>query len=129
MNKINFFVMSVLFVMLLTGCTSRQVLNISEEPVPSFKSLSNEQVKGAIAKACTRRRWLVESATENEVIASIVVRGRHKAKISIPFTTQKFNINYVSSEGLNAKKGKIHRNYNRWVNNLRRTINQELGRL
>ena len=116
-------------VLLFTGCTSSKVMNVDQERIINFKELSNEQVKNAISKACTRRRWRVESATSNEVVASIVVRGRHKAKVSIPFTTKDFSINYLESEGLNAKKGKIHRNYNRWVNNLRRTINQELSRL
>lgn len=42
----------------------------------------------------------------------------HKARIQIDYTEKFYAITYLESENLLYKEGKIHRNYNRWINNL-----------
>jgi hypothetical protein len=52
-----------------------------------------------------------------------VIKGRlqsrdHSVDVRIPYTATSYSINYESSMNLKAADGKIHKNYNRWVNNL-----------
>ncbi|MBD9413009.1 hypothetical protein IB234_00440 [Pseudomonas sp. PDM16] len=61
------------------------------------------------------------------VYASINVRQRHHASIVVEYSPFDIQIRYRSSQGLEYKNGKIHRNYNRWVNSLRADIQHRLN--
>lgn len=45
----------------------------------------------------------------------------------IPYDTKFYSILYVKSENLDEDDGKIHRNYNRWINNLNVDIQRQLA--
>lgn len=63
------------------------------------------------------------------VISGEIQVRKHHATINIPYNTQSYSINYVSSLNLDdSGSGKIHRNYNRWVNGLNQAIQIELNR-
>ena len=47
--------------------------------------------------------------------------------MSIPYTATSYSINYENSLNLKAADGKIHKNYNRWVNNLDHDIQLNLS--
>lgn len=112
-----------LFALLLAGCTSKPVLN----PQESFSTSQSEaEVHAAVLRGLKKRGWSVTAERAQLVQAKIVVRGRHGAEIDIPYSASNFSINYRNSFGMDYNNGKIHRNYNRWVNNLRATILQEL---
>jgi hypothetical protein len=53
----------------------------------------------------------------------------HTAVVDIPYGAAKYSILYRSSEDLQAADGKIHRNYNGWVQILDRQIRSEISRL
>ncbi|WP_194756889.1 hypothetical protein [Aliidiomarina indica] len=76
--------------------------------------------------AATMRGWLVEEATDTQIIASIIVRT-HKARVVIPYSETQYSIVYDSSDNLRQRANMIHRNYNRWVyyldNDIRRQFN------
>jgi hypothetical protein len=48
--------------------------------------------------------------------------------VEIPYSASKYSIVYKSSENLDEADGKIHRNYNGWVQNLDRAIRTEIAR-
>jgi hypothetical protein len=52
---------------------------------------------------------------------------RHHAEVDIPYSPTEFQIVYRSSWGLDYKDGKIHGNYNRWINRLRDNVLKELS--
>nr|WP_256834309.1 hypothetical protein [Pseudomonas oleovorans] len=52
----------------------------------------------------------------------------HQAEITIPYSASSYSIRYRDSQNLGYKNGKIHRNYNKWIHNLDRSIQQELNR-
>lgn len=91
--------------------------------------LSMDEVREAIVAGCQVKGWSPVLVEEGRFEASIQVRS-HTAKIEIPFTQQAYSIRYLSSVNLdyNAKKQKIHRNYNKWVKLLSRAIQEELGK-
>lgn len=112
--------------LLLGACTSKPIYN-PEEHFSSQMEISDNQMQRAIITALNDRQWNVQSVQPGTVKAAITVRGRHRAEIDIPYSPTSFQIVYRSSWGLDYKDGKIHRNYNRWVNRLRDNILKELN--
>ncbi len=116
---------SLLLALLLVGCGRVQpVMNVEDTPVGY--NLQSKQVKMAIMQAATNRGWIVEEVSPTELNAKIHVRA-HYAEIKIPFNDKFYSIIYLNSENLKENGGKIHRNYNRWINNLNVDIKRQLA--
>ena len=99
------------------GCTSKPVLN-TQHDLPAGAQVSEEQVKQVIVTALQKREWTVQRLSPQLVQAEITVRNQYYAAIDIRYTRNSYAITYRDSRELGYKDGKIHRNYNRWVNNL-----------
>ena len=111
---------------------AKPINNLKNQTVPirlDGSQYSLEQIQTAIIEACAARGWQPIVDKEGEISATINVRGKHYAKISIPFTATSYSILYVDSNNLdyNAKKQKIHRNYNNWVVKLSGTIDKQIS--
>ena len=118
---------SVLLTLLLVGCGRVQpVMNVEDTPVAY--DLQNKQVKAAIVQSATNRGWTIEETSPGVLIAKINVRS-HFAEVKIPYSNKYYSIIYLNSVNLKASDGKIHRNYNRWVNNLNVDIQRALALL
>ncbi|WP_295891987.1 hypothetical protein [uncultured Vibrio sp.] len=116
---------SLILTLLLVGCGRVQpVMNVEDRPVAY--NLTSEQVKSAIVDSAMNRGWVVQDVTAESLSASITVRS-HTAKVSIQYSEKYYSITYVSSTNLKASDGKIHRNYNRWINNLDVDIQKKLS--
>ena len=120
----------VLFIALalfgLAACTSKPLLQ-PEAKLPAEREFSQVQLQQAIVSALEARRWQVERVEPTQIQASINVRQKHLARVSIDYSPFGFQIRYRDSQGLEYEDGKIHRNYNRWVNSLRAEILQRLN--
>jgi hypothetical protein len=75
-------------------------------------------MKTVIVNALQKREWNVQRLSPQLVQAEITVRNQYYAAIDIRYTRNSYAITYRDSRELGYKDGKIHRNYNRWVNNL-----------
>ncbi|GAK23649.1 LOW QUALITY PROTEIN: hypothetical protein JCM19052_4289 [Vibrio sp. JCM 19052] len=118
---------SLLLTLLLVGCGRVQpVMNVEDTPVAY--DLQNKQVKAAIVQSATNRGWTIEETSQGLLIAKINVRS-HFAEVEIPYSNKYYSIIYLNSVNLKASDGKIHRNYNRWVNNLNVDIQRALALL
>ncbi|MCO7513237.1 hypothetical protein NJF44_00195 [Pseudomonas guariconensis] len=112
----------------LTGCTSKPVMNPAEQ-LAANHGYSQAQVQLAILKAIADRGWTARNVGPNLIQADITVRNTFFAAVDIHYSTSQFRIAYRDSRELGYKNGKIHRNYNRWVYNLDRSILRELNLL
>lgn len=117
----------------LTGCkTMEPVSNITNAPyTASYESarvLTLSDYERAIVRAGAGRGWQMVSAGPGLLRGDITVRGRHSASIEIPFTTDTYSINYISSNGLDYDSGvgTIHPNYNQWIRVLDSDIQKEI---
>lgn len=110
----------------LVGCTSKPVLNPAEQLTAS-QPYSQSQVQQAILKAIAERGWTARAVGPAVIKADITVRNTFFAAVDIHYSTSQFRIAYRDSRELGYKDGKIHRNYNRWVYNLDRSIVRELN--
>jgi hypothetical protein len=111
--------------MLVTGCAgTAPVKNVSQNIAGSH---SNAQVRQAILSAGLNRGWIMNPTADGVIDGKILLRG-HSADIRITYNTNSYQINYITSGNMDAKDGKIHPNYNRWVANLDKDIQLELAR-
>ncbi|WLI07180.1 hypothetical protein PSH66_02275 [Pseudomonas sp. FP597] len=99
------------------GCTSKPVLN-TQHDLQADTQVSEEKMKQVIVNALQKREWTVQRLSPQLVQAEITVRNQYYAAIDIRYTRSSYAITYRDSRALGYKDGKIHRNYNRWVNNL-----------
>mgnify|MGYP000182553789 CR=1 FL=1 len=110
--------------LLLAACKTAPVLNVNNEPVSKVSGQSNltlEQVEKVIVGAAIKRGLKPRIVNPGLVEARLDLR-QHTAIINIAFTPSAYSINYVDSQNLHYDNGKIHRNYNNWINGLSRDI-------
>lgn len=99
--------------------------------VPSGKKLEANQVQQAIGAACAANGWTITPTGDNQLTATLLVRGKHTAIVDISWAAEAYSIRYKSSINLNYKERDgvqmIHPFYNKWVAALRDGINRELA--
>ncbi len=121
-----FFLVSLLF-----GCVGRyQAPNNITTPV---NGLTKAQVKQAILDNGTKGKaafgtWKMVVLNSNTIRGHLFNR-KFEIVVDIPYSATGYSINYVSvNPNLQGSNGKVHRNYNRWVNNLDVKIRESLFR-
>ena len=115
---------------LLAACQPMAIYNVADAPVttPSGKAPSATQVRSAIITAGTSLGWSIKDAGAGKLEGTLRLR-EHTAVVDIPYSAARYSITYKSSENLQAADGKIHKNYNGWVQNLDRAIRTEISRI
>jgi len=124
MKKIVQLLTAIAVVGTLAGCARTASIHNINTPVSAGHSQA--QVRAAILKAGQQRQWIMTDAGPG------VIKGRmqsrdHTAEIRINYSANSYSINYENSMNLKASDGKIHKNYNRWVNNLDKDIQLNLS--
>lgn len=114
-------------VLALSACGTVPIMNVAEAPAVSAsgKNLSKEQVRAAILRAGSGLGWQMRDDGPNTLVGSLMLR-KHTAVVAIPYSDRTYGIQYRSSENLDESGGKIHKNYNGWIQNLTRSINAQL---
>ena len=107
-------------------------------PRADGKPLTEQQVRQGIMRAVETHKaergypWKIESNADGNLVASVVVRGKHIVRVSITNTATNFTVKYHSSVDMKAaKEGSdwvVHPFYNRWVGDLVKAIKDELAR-
>ena len=100
------------------------VENVKDEPIASGSGaeLSLEKVESGIRTGAVEKGWTARKVEDGHMIVEIQVR-KHHAVVDITYTPQSYSITYRDSAELMYDGRNIHRNYNRWIANLRRQIN------
>ena len=113
----------------LVGCnTLAPIENVGTTAVvsPVGKSLSDQQVRDAIVRAGAGLGWVMKDAAPGKLNGTLVLRT-HTAEVEIPYSPAQYSIAYKASTNLQEGAGKIHRNYNGWIQNLNRNIKAQLS--
>lgn len=126
MSRFTRFALVAALLLGVAACTSKPVMNV-ENRTPPAAVRSEDDMRRAILAALQSRQWTVERADRGNIMA-LIQRRSHQAEISIPYSATSYSIRYRDSQNLGYKNGKIHRNYNKWIHNLDRSIQQELNR-
>lgn len=90
-----------------------------------FSYVSEAEREECIMKACADYKWRIKKREANLIEASLEFKDKHgklhSADIRIRHSQREIRLYYLDSKNLLYTKGKtpkIHRWYNRWVNNL-----------
>ena len=116
-------------VVTLTACgTLAPIQNVENASVTTAanKPLSADQVRAAIVRAGAGLGWIMKDAGPGQLTGTLVLRT-HTAEVRIPYSPSSYSIGYRSSTNLQESGGKIHRNYNGWIQNLTKGINAQLA--
>lgn len=113
-------------VLAVAGCAA-PILNVKDAVVTSSsgKAMSNEEVRAAILRAGATLGWQMKDEGPNMLVGTLVLRT-HTAVVEIPYSPSNYSVIYRSSTNLGESGGKIHKNYNGWIQNLTRGINAQL---
>jgi hypothetical protein len=113
----------------LAACnTLAPIQNVDNASVASAatKPLSAEQVRAAIVRAGAGLGWIMKDAGAGKLTGILLLRT-HTAEVQIVYSPTTYSIGYKSSIDLQESGGKIHRNYNGWIQNLNRGIVAQLA--
>lgn len=112
----------------LAGCNTMPIQNVSDAPVTTAtgKHLNEVQVRDAIVRAGAALGWQMKEESPGLLVGTLYLR-KHVAVVSIPYSANTYSVQYRSSVNLDEKDGKIHKNYNGWIQNLTRGINAQLA--
>jgi len=119
-----FALLCLAFLPLLAHATD-PIYNVSNQQVARAdgKPLTEDDVRRALVASGAARGWVITPQGPGVLMARLNVR-KHMAEARISYTSSSFSITYVTSSNLDYDKDRngqevIHRNYNRWINNLR----------
>ncbi len=105
---------------------ARAIQDVQGSPIPA--GLSDKQIQGAIVSGGQTRGWVVKRVGAGHMEATLFVRS-HMAKVDIRYADGNYSITYKDSQNLGYANGKIHRNYNKWVQNLNMDIQRAFAML
>jgi hypothetical protein len=112
-----------------TACfNTAKVLDIHSAKVtlPAGVAPSVAVTRDAILRALAERTWTVEGEEANTIVATVTAGG-HSATAGITYDDLTYSIKRLeSSPGLKFDGYEIHRRYNTWIKNLRKTIDKQL---
>lgn len=101
------------------------IQNIDNSPITSKQQLTMDDVERAIIEGARVRGWQPRVVAPGHIEAILYIRS-HVAEVDIRYDTEKYSITYKNSSNLDYKNGKIHRNYNKWVQNLNNDIQSKI---
>jgi hypothetical protein len=92
-------------------------------PITQVKDVDAKIVEEAILKSTRESGWRADILKPGLIRATLMQR-KHLAIVDIEYTDKIYTIKYNDSQNLkyNSDRKSIHKNYNRWVNNLDRRI-------
>jgi uncharacterized lipoprotein YmbA len=122
-------VMAVIGAVLLTGCRTSPVKDLTKVPI-SASGASMTEISKSIQSAGNGLGWVMQEKYPGLIIGTLHLRD-HMAQVEIPYSTTSYSILYKSSSNLkyNASNRTIHSNYNSWISNLDNQIRARLSML
>jgi len=116
-------------VLLVSGCGTQPVYNVSDSPVAASKpNPSLDEVGKAIQRAGVALGWQIKETKPGHMLGTLYLR-KHVAVVDINYSVKSYSIKYKDSTELNYDGANIHKNYNGWIQNLDKGIRAQLSTL
>ena len=115
--------------LLIVGCRSAPVYNVSAQSVATSKSnVSLDDVSAAIVRAGSALGWQMKVTKPGHILGTLHLRT-HVAIVDVNYSTTSYSITYKDSTNLDYDGTNIHSNYNGWIQNLQKGIQTQLNLL
>jgi hypothetical protein len=117
------------------GRTAVPVVNFPDQPVATATGAkpTAAQVRDAVMKAAASKDWALAKQSDDQFVATRVIKGKHTIVTTISFSAEKYSVTYLSSENMKFQEFDgvpyIHPNYNVWARELVEAIRLEISRL
>lgn len=111
----------------VVGCAqmkARPVMNFEHQSIPS--GITPERFEQALGSYPAEKGWVFERVDAGHYVGTLQVRT-FLAVVDLYRSETEYAIRYRDSAGLLYDGTRIHRNYNRWVNNLNSDIHRGLA--
>lgn len=114
---------------LLGGCSTAAPILTTTQAFDTQKQITTAEMQTAIYQGLQRYGWQMDSDDGQTIRAHYNKHDRHIANIRIDYSAHRFSIRHESSQGLNydSRRNTIHRNYNRWIQNLDNDIRSRVS--
>ncbi|EPE4142637.1 hypothetical protein ACSILE_000733 [Yersinia enterocolitica] len=108
----------------ITGCSSTTpIQNVSQTVIGNH---TTAEVQKAIMAGGIKRGWIMTPASDGVINGKLINRD-HTVEIQINYSANNYQVKYIGSTNMDAKNGKIHSKYNRWIANLNKDIQIQLS--
>lgn len=126
-RKVFLAVMLAVATVAASGCRTAPVHNVNGAPIVPTGStdVTMEQVKNAIIRAGAGLGWQMKPIERGHILGVLYLRS-HVAKVDIRYDSETYSITYKDSTNLEYQDGKIHSNYNGWIQNLDTAIRNQI---
>lgn len=123
MNILKAFLISTLAIFVGSSCSRyHDTYNVSKRELPAnAQKMNDNEIETLILRAASRSKWICTQAGLKTLNCS-VANVKHPAKIQIIYTHQDFSISHVNAGHLDQSDHQVHRNYNKWIKRLEKTI-------
>jgi hypothetical protein len=105
------------------GCRTAPIVSVVDRPFFHDADPSIEDSLEAVHEGAARQNWDLEDIGPGVALATLRFWD-HVAVVRISYDESAFSISLVSSERLLQKNGKIHKNFNQWIENLAAAISK-----
>jgi hypothetical protein len=113
----------------LAACSTQPVFDVSQAPITANKpNPSTDEISKAIVRAGSGLGWQMSPDRPGHLTGRLMLRT-HVAVVDIDYTPAVYSIKYRESTNLDFDAGKIHKNYNGWIQNLDKAIQVQLNNL
>lgn len=113
----------------ISGCPHQAaVYNVHDASVMVGSEHDLGDIKKAIVHAGAALGWSMKPVEPGKIIGTLHLRT-HMAQVDIPYSKSSYSILYKDSDNLKFDGEKIHSNYNGWIQNLDRGIQNQLNLL
>ncbi len=116
-------ILAAVLAVVSAGCAGRQPLNVTS-PVVSKPNVTSDEVAKAIMRAGLNTSWRVVEQGAGQLLG-IKVQGPHTASIIISYTATEYRIS-IKESSMSSPDGTVHRNLNRWLQELDQQIKSQL---
>jgi hypothetical protein len=123
-------IIAVIALLFFAGCaTTQPVLDVTQSPIAANKpNPSMDDIRQAITRAGAGLGWQMNPDRAGHITGRLLLRT-HVAVVDVDYTQKVYSIKYRESTNLDYGDGKIHRNYNGWIQNLDKAIKVQLMNL
>ena len=113
--------------LMLMACRTAPIQNLEHVPVRIKKiNYSIEDVERGIMQGGVCMGWEMYRKQPG-LIEGTLNKGNHVVEVTIQYSKQSYTINYRNSKNMDYDSGKIHKSYNRWIQDLDKAIKRFLS--
>lgn len=128
--KVNISIIFFISITLLSSCITNTFTSAPLEPIVKGHFIDTpiniKVLKKNIQSALITYNWVITDSSDDYIIANYKKSGGIFAEIIVKFNYDGYRIEYLDSHNLdyNKRRSLIHKNFNRWINNLNKVIYQ-----